>query len=250
MATSLITCGNCGVLGTSNQRGCPCRDNKVKLEEAFTNKDIHGVIPAFAVKFGDSIIQFDEIELNQRVLSEIMYKQTDQKRSDIRGAVLHSITKRHTKNMTTAAKKEAIRKQTEARRLLLEQQAADAERAALLELEDEQQHKDQAAMSDFLSSARTCQSNSTTGLSGYTESLSGFKPPGSESSYMPSEAPSSVAREPPVLRSAVPAPAPAPAAAPSVSSSWGQSARNMGHAAIASVKAVAPLAPLAAALIR
>ena len=43
-------------------------------------------------------------------------------------------------------------------------------------------------------------------MSGYTESLDGFMPPASDSSYEPSKAVSSVARDAPVLRTSPPAP--------------------------------------------
>lgn len=172
------------------------------MTEAFANQDVHGSVPAFAVQFGSSIIQIDEATLTQPILTAILQTQSKRKQNDARVAVQHSISKRQTKTQAQAAKRDAIRRQAEARRLQAEQEAADLEHAALLELESEEQNEDAASLASFLSAARTAASGvSSTGMSGYTEDLAGFAASETDSSYVPSEAVSSVAREPAVLRS-------------------------------------------------
>ena len=98
------------------------------------------------------------------------------------------IQKRQIKHKARIAKAEIPKQQSEARRLQAEAEAAELERAAFQGIEEEEDAQDSASLASFLSSARTaCSSRpSATGMSGYTESLDGFMPPASDSSYEPS----------------------------------------------------------------
>merc|ERR1711988_132847 len=172
------------------------------------------------------------------------------------------------KRSTKEAQMEAKRKQFEVQKRRLEEELQQRENQFSRTIDDE----DSDADSDSgASEARTEQSHSTSGLSGYTEDLEGFRAPSSGVSYKPSEASESVAsrRAPIGLRSrtvehvslpevlpsfAYTGPAPPPPAVvlqssgASSESSWSSSSASSGASSSSASSAVPSLAGSSSAL--